>query len=80
MKLCDLALWPRSAALALAPVSALAQTGPAGDWEMTMNTPQGANTVGLSLTLTAATRWAAKCPARWAAVPVTGTAQATARV
>jgi hypothetical protein len=61
------------AALAMSPVSAVAQTGPAGDWEITMNTPQGANTVGLSLTLTG-DKVGGEMSSPMGAVPVTGTA------
>ena len=61
------------AALAMSPVSAIAQTGPAGDWEITMNTPQGANTVGLSLTLTG-DKVGGEMSSPMGAVPVTGTA------
>ena len=37
--------------VALAPGLAYAQTGPAGDWTLSMTTPQGTNDVGLSISL-----------------------------
>ena len=62
-----------TALLALAPGSAFAQAGPAGDWELTMSTPQGNQTVGLSLSL-AADKVSGELSSPMGAVPVTGTA------
>lgn len=62
-----------AALLALAPGSAFAQAGPAGDWELTMSTPQGNQTVGLSLAL-AADKVSGELSSPMGAVPVTGTA------
>lgn len=59
--------------LALAPGSAFAQTGAAGDWELSMTTPQGNTTVGLSLSL-AADKVSGELSSPMGAVPVTGTA------
>jgi hypothetical protein len=59
--------------LALAPGSAFAQSGAAGDWELSMTTPQGNTTVGLSLTLTA-DKVSGELSSPMGAVPVTGTA------
>jgi len=59
--------------LALAPGSAFAQAGAAGDWELTMATPQGNTTVGLSLSL-AADKVSGELSSPMGAVPVTGTA------
>src|SRR5258706_6778100 len=44
-----LAIVAASVALSLAPVPALAQGGLTGNWELTLTTPQGSNTVALSL-------------------------------
>lgn len=41
-----------AAVMALSPVSGFAQTGPAGEWQITMNTPQGTTTSSLELTVT----------------------------
>ena len=62
-----------TALLALAPGSAFAQAGAAGDWELTMATPQGNQTVGLSLSL-AADKVSGELSSPMGAVPVTGTA------
>jgi hypothetical protein len=62
-----------AAVLAMAPVSASAQTGAAGEWELAMTTPQGTNTVGLSLTLTG-DKVSGELTSPMGAVPVTGTA------
>jgi len=59
--------------LALAPGSALAQSGAAGDWELSMTTPQGNTTVGLSLSL-AGDKVSGELSSPMGAVPVTGTA------
>jgi hypothetical protein len=59
--------------LALAPGSAFAQSGAAGDWELSMTTPQGNTTVGLSLSL-AADKVSGELSSPMGAVPVTGTA------
>ena len=62
-----------AALMALAPGSAFAQAGPAGDWELSMATPQGNTTVGLSLSL-AADKVSGELSSPMGAVPVTGTA------
>jgi len=59
--------------LTLAPVSVFAQSGAAGDWELSMTTPQGNTTVGLSLSL-AGDKVSGELSSPMGAVPVTGTA------
>ena len=56
----------------LAPGAAVAQSGLAGDWEITLNTPQGMNTVNLSLTETG-DKLTGELSSPMGAVPVTGT-------
>ena len=63
----------RQLVVALAPGLALAQTGPAGDWELTIETPQGANTVDLSLKLDG-DKLSGDLSSQMGSVPVTGTA------
>lgn len=58
---------------AFAPGSALAQSGAAGDWELSMTTPQGTNTVGLSISL-AGDKVSGDLSSQLGSVPVTGTA------
>ena len=62
--------------LALSPTMALAQTGPAGSWDLSMTTPQGATTVGLTLAL-AGDKVSGEMSSPLGAVPVAGTATAT---
>jgi len=64
------------AALAMAPVSAFAQTGAAGAWDLTMATPQGNQTVGLTLALSG-DKVSGELSSPMGAVPVTGTATAS---
>ena len=59
--------------VALAPGLVFAQTGPAGNWELSMETPQGANTVGLSIAL-AGDKVSGELSSQLGAVPVSGTA------
>ncbi|HUR33455.1 MAG TPA: hypothetical protein VM032_06645 [Vicinamibacterales bacterium] len=59
--------------LALSPAPAVAQSGPAGAWELTMSTPQGNNTVGLTLALNG-DKVTGDLSSPMGAVPVTGTA------
>ena len=62
-----------AALLTLSPVAALAQTGPAGEWELSMSTPQGNTTVGLTLALTG-DKVSGELTSPMGAVPVVGTA------
>ena len=62
--------------LALSPTMALAQSGPAGSWDLSMTTPQGATTVGLTLAL-AGDKVSGEMSSPLGAVPVAGTATAT---
>jgi hypothetical protein len=57
------------------PAAALAQSGPAGNWELTMTTPQGTNTVTLALTLSG-DKVSGDLSSQMGSVPVTGTATA----
>jgi hypothetical protein len=57
------------------PAVALAQTGPAGNWELTMTTPQGTSTVTLALTV-AGDKVSGDLSSQMGSVPVTGTATA----
>jgi hypothetical protein len=59
--------------LVCAPAAAFPQTGPAGNWELTMETPQGTNTVGLALTVTG-DKVTGDLSSQMGSVPVTGTA------
>jgi hypothetical protein len=59
--------------LVCAPAAAYAQAGPAGNWELTMTTPQGTSTVTLALTLTG-DRISGDLSSQMGSVPVTGTA------
>ena len=61
--------------LALSPTMALAQSGPAGSWDLSMTTPQGATTVGLTLSLTG-DKVSGEMSSPLGAVPVAGTATA----
>jgi hypothetical protein len=56
-----------------APETARAQSGPAGDWELSMTTPQGTNTVGLSISL-AGDKVSGDLSSQLGSVPVSGTA------
>jgi hypothetical protein len=60
-------------ALVCLPAAALAQTGPAGNWELSMTTPQGTSTVSLALTLTG-DKVSGDLSSQMGSVPVTGTA------
>jgi hypothetical protein len=62
-----------AALLALSPVAAFAQSGPAGEWELSMSTPQGNTTVGLNLSLTG-DKVSGELTSPMGAVPVAGTA------
>lgn len=62
-----------AALLTLSPVAALAQAGPAGEWELSMSTPQGNTTVGLTLSLTGE-KVSGELTSPMGAVPVVGTA------
>ena len=62
--------------LALSPTMALAQSGPAGSWDLSMTTPQGATTVGLTLSLTG-DKVSGEMSSPLGAVPVAGTATAS---
>ena len=62
--------------LALSPTMALAQSGPAGSWDLSMTTPQGATTVGLTLSL-AGDKVSGEMSSPLGSVPVAGTATAT---
>lgn len=53
--------------------SAYAQTGPAGQWELSMSTPQGNSTVNLNLSLTG-DKISGELASPMGAVPVNGTA------
>lgn len=59
--------------LVCAPAAALAQAGPAGNWELTMETPQGTSTVTLALTL-AGDKVTGDLSSQMGSVPITGTA------
>ena len=59
--------------LALSPAAAFAQSGAAGSWELAMTTPQGATTVGLTLSL-AGNKVSGEMTSPMGAVPVAGTA------
>src|SRR5689334_23299465 len=61
----------------LAPGAAVAQSGLAGDWEITLNTPQGMNVVNLSLT-EAGDKLTGELSSPMGAVPVNGTSTAGA--
>lgn len=62
-----------AAVVLFAPVSASAQTGPAGNWEITLTTPQGANTINLSLTQQGS-NLTGDLASPMGTIPVTGTA------
>lgn len=62
-----------AALLALSPVAALAQSGPAGEWELSMSTPQGNTTVGLTLALNG-DKVSGELASPMGSVPVVGTA------
>jgi hypothetical protein len=62
-----------AAFVVFAPGTALAQSGPAGDWELSMTTPQGTNTVGLSISL-AGDKVSGDLSSQLGSVPVSGTA------
>jgi hypothetical protein len=64
-----------AAVLVCLPAAARAQSGPAGNWELTMETPQGTNTVTLALTLTG-DKVSGDLSSQMGSVPVTGTATA----
>ena len=59
--------------LAFSPAAALAQSGAAGSWELSMSTPQGDTTVGLTLSL-AGDKVSGEMTSPMGAVPVGGTA------
>ena len=59
--------------LALVPMAAFAQSGIAGDWELTLATPQGSNTVNVSLTRDG-DKVAGTLTSPMGSVPFTGTA------
>jgi hypothetical protein len=61
------------AILGVGSATALAQSGAAGSWELTMATPQGNNTVGLTLSL-AGDKVSGELSSPMGAVPVTGSA------
>jgi hypothetical protein len=61
-----------AAFVVVAPGSAVAQSGPAGDWELSMTTPQGTNTVGLSIAL-AGEKVSGDLSSQLGSVPVSGT-------
>ncbi|MEQ1907312.1 MAG: hypothetical protein ABMA15_00715 [Vicinamibacterales bacterium] len=63
--------------LALSPTMAFAQPGPAGSWDLSMTTPQGATNVGLTLSLTG-DKVSGEMSSPLGAVPVAGTATADA--
>jgi hypothetical protein len=58
--------------LTMTPVAAFAQAGPAGAWELSMATPQGNTTVGLTLSLTG-DKVSGELTSPMGAVPVSGT-------
>jgi len=62
-----------AAILCLSPVAAFAQGGVAGEWELSMSTPQGNTTVGLKLAL-AGDKLSGVLTSPMGAVPVSGTA------
>jgi hypothetical protein len=62
-----------AAVLAITPVSAFAQSGPAGQWDLAMSTPQGTSNVGLTLSL-AGDKVSGEMSSPMGAVPVAGTA------
>src|SRR3954464_2927696 len=62
-----------AAVLATTPSTAFAQSGPAGDWELSMTTPQGTNTVGLSVVL-AGEKVSGELSSPMGSVPIAGTA------
>jgi hypothetical protein len=59
--------------LACSPVAAFAQSGAAGSWELSMATPQGNTTVGLTLSL-AGDKVSGEMTSPMGSVPVAGTA------
>lgn len=62
-----------AAILCLSPVAAFAQGGVAGEWELSMSTPQGNTTVGLKLAL-AGDKLSGELTSPMGAVPVSGSA------
>lgn len=58
--------------LAMAPAPAIAQSGPGGDWELSIQTPQDANTVNLSLQQDG-DKLTGMLSSRMGTVPITGT-------